>query len=348
MTNPVPPFRRALGALAAACALSASALAAQTYVSPYSSLPALGAFGGAVAVGNGELFIGEPRNSMRSGMVYVYRKGASGWAEATQLKAADAEYSDGFGSGLAVDGRTLVVGASAQGAIYVFQKDAAGAWKQAAKLTAGDPAASEGFGTSLAVKGDVLLAGAAGGPVGGFGGFGGRGGAAAERPAGTVYVFRRDASGTWAAAGSMKSPDSTSGDLFGAALAFDGLRAAIGAPGMSERAGQVYLYEVQNGNWNATGSITTPENRPFGRRGGGQGRGGPAPAPATPPTGSFGASVRLENDHSVRGRADVRRVHRRGLLLQLGRAGQRLDAGRPAAALRGQPAAAVRQRRRFF
>ncbi len=265
--RPILPAGFLLAALAAA-----GGLQAQTFRYG-SSQPMLAGFGNAVAVSAGEVFVAESRNSMRPGLVYIYHKGASGWGEAAQLKAAEAADGDGFGSALAVDGRTLVVGATTQMALYVFTKTPAGAWRQVAKLSSPETSPNSGFGNALAVKGDVLLAGVAG----------------ADDRAGAVYVYRRDAAGTWSAAGRLPVSDLAAGDQFGATVAFDGAHAAVGAPFRNSRVGAVYLYAWQKGEWGTPMAFGAPVL--------GAGRGAPGgPPPAAPPVG-FGAAVQLDGDH---------------------------------------------------
>src|SRR5687767_7344829 len=81
----------------------------------------LAQFGGAVLVGDGEVFAGESANQFRPGIVYVYRKSGASWSEAAQITAPKAAVGDGFGSALALDGSTLFVGAGAT-AVHVFTK----------------------------------------------------------------------------------------------------------------------------------------------------------------------------------------------------------------------------------
>src|SRR5262245_40525786 len=81
----------------------------------------LAQFGGAVLVGDGEVFAGESLNQFRPGLVYVYRKTGTSWTEAAQLVAPKSAVGDGFGASLAMDGSTLFVGAGAN-AVHVFTK----------------------------------------------------------------------------------------------------------------------------------------------------------------------------------------------------------------------------------
>jgi choice-of-anchor B domain-containing protein len=236
--------------------------------------PGLSGFGAAVAVGDGEVFVGEARNVMRPGIVYVYRRGARGWVEQGQIKASSATFGDGFGSGLAVDGNTLAVGASTQKAIFIFTRQANGTWREVVRISSPDTASNTGFGTALALKGDLLLAGAANTSGG----------------VGAVHVFRRAGSGAWAGVQSITAPDGVARDQFGSAISFDGTRAAIGAPGRNAASGMVYLF-TPGATFAPAGTLAMP--RAQGPRAGGAAPGTPQPAPAPVPA-AFGASLRLD------------------------------------------------------
>ena len=73
-------------------ALTLAALAAMA--SP--AFAQAGSFGNSVIIDGDALLIGEPNNSFRPGMVYVYGKTGSEWAETTILTAPDAERADGL------------------------------------------------------------------------------------------------------------------------------------------------------------------------------------------------------------------------------------------------------------
>ena len=73
--------------------LTALPLQAQTLLTPSPTSPSLSGFGGALAVHDGIVFIGEPENRFRPGMVYVYEDGDT-WTEAAQLEASDGAEGD--------------------------------------------------------------------------------------------------------------------------------------------------------------------------------------------------------------------------------------------------------------
>jgi len=63
-----------------------------------SAANALVGFGGAVLVGDGEVFVAEAANRFRPGAVYVYRKTANAWQQAAVLNGPDAAVVDEFGT----------------------------------------------------------------------------------------------------------------------------------------------------------------------------------------------------------------------------------------------------------
>ncbi|MBI3459502.1 hypothetical protein HY009_01005, partial [Candidatus Acetothermia bacterium] len=99
--------------------------------------------------------------------------------ENAKLTASDGAPVDSFGTSVAIDGDTIVVGAPFAdvvnadavnavgcrntgtdcGAVYVFVRNGS-SWTQRAKLTAKDAASGDQFGYSVAISGDTILVGA--------------------------------------------------------------------------------------------------------------------------------------------------------------------------------------------
>ena len=213
---------------------------AQSYYQEPGLENAVAAFGGAVAVGDREIFISEAMSFKSAGLVHVYRRVQAGdWGAVATLKASDGAINDGFGEALAVSGGTLLVGTTRpnnrRGAVYVFQRDAAsGHWSETARLTAHDGAEGDQLGAALAVNGNYALVGAA----------------HHNENTGAVYVYRRNAeTDTWAEHGKLVGSDLKKGNRFGAAIAMDGGRALVSAP--NDRAGAVYVYRLdsETGTW---------------------------------------------------------------------------------------------------
>ncbi len=134
------------GALVSALALAAAVPAAAQQ------------FGSAVAAGGGQAFVGQPANDYAPGMVYVYTRNGQNWQRSQVLTGADSAANDGFGSAIALDGQSLLIGAvradSGRGRVGIFRKQG-NQWRQTGRLT---PAAgTEKIGFGGAVVGMWLL-----------------------------------------------------------------------------------------------------------------------------------------------------------------------------------------------
>jgi choice-of-anchor B domain-containing protein len=184
-------------------------------------------FGGAAAIAGDQILIGRPGTlvgfpfpASHAGAVHVFRRAGNRWAEIGMLSAKQGTLGDGFGAALAAEGNILAVGAPGAeggGAVYMYERGSGGRWVERARLTAANRAEGDRFGTAVALKGGVLLAGAPG----------------REDGKGTVLAFGRGRGpGDWTPRGVIQASATQTNDWFGAALAFDGQRALIGAPGV--------------------------------------------------------------------------------------------------------------------
>ena len=181
--------------------------------------------------------------------VYLFTKPAAGWAtdtETAKLTASDGTAGDFFGYSVAVDGDTVVVGATladgnsaSSGKVYLFTKPGNG-WAtdtETAKLTASDGAAFDLFGYSVAVDGDTVVVGALGN-------------------SGTVYVFTKPGNG-WATdteTAKLTASDGADDDKFGSSVAVDGDTVVVGAYGHDDDdngddSGSAYLFTKPGTGW---------------------------------------------------------------------------------------------------
>ena len=228
--------------------------------------PRMAGFGRALAVGDGMVLVGESRNNLRPGILYQYGRSGSDWVEQAQVKAPDAANSDGFAAALALEGGTLLVSQVARGApgvVHAFAREGTAPWRHAGRFAPTDSAGAEGFGATLALSGDWAVVGA---PLAG------------ER-AGAVYVFQRSGA-TWSQRARLAPADGQQGDAFGSSLALNGSQLLVGAPGRSQRAGNVYVFGLQAGTWTEAGQFA--------------GRG-------LQPNESFGSSLSLAGDMALVG-----------------------------------------------
>jgi hypothetical protein len=208
-------------------------------------------FGASVAADADTVAIGVPGHDLPTagaGCVYVYERTAGTWAQTAKLTAPDAGAVDGFGSHVALEGDTLVAatGSSYSGRVHVYLRTA-GTWALQATLT--PPVQAYGFGGSIALSGDSLAVGAPDADTG----FGSRSGAA--------FVYTRVA-GTWALEQEILGVEIAGDDHFGAAVALDRDRLAVGAPyddpGTGLDAGSVYLFARTAGTWSQVVKLVDP------------------------------------------------------------------------------------------
>jgi len=112
-----------------------------------------------------------------AGAAYVFTRNGSTWSQQAYLKASNAETNDRFGTGVAISGDTLVVGAEWEdssasggeadnstndaGAAYLFTRSGA-TWTQPIYLKASNAGDVDFFGSGVAISGDTLVVGSIG------------------------------------------------------------------------------------------------------------------------------------------------------------------------------------------
>lgn len=217
--------------------------------------------GQSVAVDGDLIVVGADRAYSNSqGRAYVYEKPPGGWAgvisESAQLRASNRGSNDLFGTDVAIEGSTIVVGAvgedeasGAAGALYVFEEPLTG-WsgilQEDAKLI---PSVSQGnngyLGRSVAIEGDVIVSGAFLGSVDG------------NDDQGRAYVYVRPEmgwNGTLTETAELLASDGQNFDRLGVGVGISGSTIVLGAyqweaPGPNSNHGAVYVYEKPSGGW---------------------------------------------------------------------------------------------------
>jgi hypothetical protein len=166
--------------------------------------------------------------------VYLYQRDGDEWNQVDTLSVL--EEGTGFGSSLAMDTETLVVGAPGDkeagfmaGAVYLYRLEGQ-IWRESGKIVAPDSTIMTGFGGFAAVQGDTLVVGAPGDDEHGLW-------------AGSAYLYRREGD-TWMVQDKLIPPDESKfGGFFGRPIAVDGDTIVIAAP--DEFGNAVYVYEVE-------------------------------------------------------------------------------------------------------
>ncbi|MBK7875770.1 MAG: immunoglobulin domain-containing protein [Planctomycetes bacterium] len=175
-------------------------------------------------------------NSMpASGAVYAFSRPIGGWSQEAYIKASTPDAADRFGSSIAVDGLTAVVGARGEsstatgvdgnqsnngaprsGAAYVFSH-AAGSWVQQAYLKATNTDSLDLFGGGVAVQGERIVV-TAPREYGGSAGINGDQTDNSVPDAGSAYVFGRCGT-TWRPLTYVKASNPNAFDGFGWSVA---------------------------------------------------------------------------------------------------------------------------------
>jgi hypothetical protein len=173
------------------------------------------------------------------GAVYVFDESGGTWTQSQKLTGSDEGVGDIFGYSVAIEGSTAFVGAYGnngyQGAVYVFT-ESGGTWTETQKLTADDGLPNTYFGYAIGVSGSTLIVGAWGTNPDG------------DDTRGAAYVFT-ESNGTWTQTQKLVADDGAPFDKFGHSVAIDGTHAVIGADGVANAQGAVYVFDESGGSW---------------------------------------------------------------------------------------------------
>lgn len=292
--------------------------AQEAYIKPVNNL-AGNAFGSSVAISSDTIAVGalgEASNSQliingatassntsasSAGAVYVYKRTSSSWAQEAYIKPSNTVASMSFGTSLALDTNTLVVGATGEsgnqstishgstastdqsvgssGAVYVFKRTST-SWAQEAYLKAPNNAAGILFGHSVAISGDSVVVGAKNESSNQTTITNGTTASSdtSASSAGAAYVFTRSGA-TWTAQAYLKPSNNLSSYNFGISVAISGSKIAVGAAGESSNqttitngstassntdnpnAGAVYVFSLSGSEWSQAAYLKAPNVR---------------------------------------------------------------------------------------
>ena len=122
------------------------------------------------------------------------------------------------------------------------------------KLTASDGAANDYFGFSVAISGDTALVCAYADDDNG-------------ENSGSVYIYERQADGSWSETSKLTASDGASSDIFGYSVTISGDTALVGAVYDDDNggsSGSAYIYERQaDGSWSETAKLTASDAASF-------------------------------------------------------------------------------------
>lgn len=207
-------------------------------------------FGLSAAVSGDSALVGAPFAAVNGtpgqGAVYAFEKSNGAWIQTQRFSSTDGASGDRFGSALALDGSTAVIGAPGadvngylqEGAAYVFTQSG-NVWTQRQKLLRNTDLAGSQFGYSVALSQGTAL-------VGGY---------VLQQAA---YVFT-GSGGAWTQSAILTPSDGAPGDAFGTAVAVAGATALVGAPnaaiGGNAGQGAAYVFSNSGGLWNQNAKL---------------------------------------------------------------------------------------------
>ena len=203
------------------------------------------AFDGHTAVLGAPYAVNKDKEYTGAAYVFVRREGK--WVQQAKLLASDGAEGDLFGTSVAVDGDTIIIGTPNNdnkhgfdaGAAYTFTR-AEGKWAQRAKLLARDEMGGGHFGESVALNGSTAVIGAPDNDN--------KNGIYA----GAAYIFTRG-EGKWVQRAKLLASDGAKFNRFGFSVAVDGATVAVGTPEASNQngygTGTVYMFVHRQGQW---------------------------------------------------------------------------------------------------
>jgi len=205
-------------------------------------------FGTSVAISGDTVIVGANSDDIgangNQGSAYAFTRSGTTWTQQQKFTTSDGSANDQFGTSVALNGDTVVVGAefddvgtnSNQGSAYLFVCS----WDQQAQLVATDGAVGDLFGRSVAIGGDTVVVGTYGDDVG------------ANGDQGSAYVFVRSGV-TWSQQAKLVAADGSANDSFGYSVAVSGNTVVVGAyidnVGANVDQGSAYVFVRSGVTW---------------------------------------------------------------------------------------------------
>jgi hypothetical protein len=201
-------------------------------------------FGFSVGVDNDTAVVGglsaDATPGVFSGIACVYQRSAGVWSQQARLFDPAGENDDLFGSGVAADTDTIIVGAPAArtisglrtGAVYFYARTG-DSWLLQQKMPGNDTLSTDKFGTQVALSGNLAIVGA---PLKSLG---------SGTLEGAAYIFAKNGE-NWSQQAKLLASDAFPGDRFGSGVAVDGNKFVVGAPladiGSNNSQGVAYFF----------------------------------------------------------------------------------------------------------
>ncbi|HQR36431.1 MAG TPA: putative Ig domain-containing protein, partial [Blastocatellia bacterium] len=226
-------------------------------------------FGASVAVSGNTLLVGASGDDLsgpnsNEGSAYVFIRNANGqWTQqGSKLTALGGNVDDAFGSSVALNGDTALIGSPSaslfgvtnRGLAYVFTRNN-GTWNQWNVLYAADGAAHDGFGRAVAMDGNTAVISSQ----------------VVSQSGGSAYVFAFNGV-NWVQQQKLKN-GAAELNWFGSSLAIRGDWILIGAPDANQNGdyavGAAYMYRRGPGGWSLLRTLVASDGAAYDKFGNG-------------------------------------------------------------------------------
>ncbi len=224
-------------------------------------------YGEAIAASGDLLVIGAPKADLNKtdivlfpGAVYVYRANTTGWQHETTLTAPDPTTPTGFGSAVDTDGERIIVGAPHwrggdhwyEGKAYIYtQQDQD--WSLETSIHTTRPADDANFASTVAILNETAFIGQHG---------------REEDAPGRVQIHEHNDT-NWTHTQTLTSGSQTRMDELGDVIHVTPDRLFLGAPGVRDHEGAVYVFDRGPDGWEQASVIRSPTPQPIARFGSG-------------------------------------------------------------------------------
>jgi len=208
-------------------------------------------FGLSVALSGDTAVIGAQyhtgQSGVRQGAAYVFVRSGTTWTLQQELRTSDGAAEDHAGGAVAIDGDTVVIGATGhdgrKGAAYVFVRSGT-VWTEQQELTASDGATGDEFASAVGISGETAVLGSFRHATG----------------QGAVYVFVRGGN-LWTQQQELTANDGVAGDRFGLSVKISGDTVAAGAPDHAGIQGSAYVFARNGTVWTQQQEITGSDSK---------------------------------------------------------------------------------------
>ena len=192
------------------------------------------------------------------GAAYVFVRSGTTWTQQAKLIASDGITWDLFGTGAAITGDTIMIGATGvpnvdlhQGAVYVYTRSGTN-WTQQQRLMPSNGSSGDNdFGIAIAIDNGTAVIGARGFDHG----------AVAQ---GSAYIFT-GSGGSWSQQKELQAGDGAYGDNFGCSVALSGTTLVIGAfyktTTAGAYAGAAYIFSGSGASWTQQAKLTASDGK---------------------------------------------------------------------------------------